>query len=443
MISKRIFIFALLALHLVSSLAQNGDIFRGRTSVLTRSFWQNWFMQMGMDMSLQNPYGYNFAGVFPNGKSFGLDVALDKRFTPGFGVRTKLNWENSIKLLENGHAVWLAPFNEPGVNRERGGYISFVGDIQFSVPGLFLGYDEVRRWDLLAYPRAGIVYNFGVSKGSPVAGFGIGGTYRLDSRWALYADMAYQMTSSGFVGVVEDTGTGSNSNGYFDVCLGVQLSLGRSGFTAVEEADDTHKGSVLTNPFWQNWFVQAGVDMSLQNPYGCNFSDVFPKGKSFGVDVAVGKWFTPEVALRLKLNWENGLLKNNHLEWIAPGGRNGINHDEGGYLLATGDVMFNVHNIFCGYDAQRKWCLSVYPRAGLIRNFAINSASPVVGLGVENSYRLTESISLYADVDYQVTTSESSAGMTGMGVSAGSNGFFDLSIGVQIDLGRENSWKVF
>lgn len=415
---------------------------REKYSVVTRSFWDNWFVQMGMDMSLQNPYGYNFADVFPNGKSFGLDVALGKRFTPGLGLRAKLNWENGIKLLENGHAAWLAPFDQVGVNREKGGYMAFVGDIQLSLLGLLAGYDDSRRWDVSAYPRAGIVYNFGVAKGAPLLGFGIGSTYRIDRRWAVYADMAYQMTSSGFVGVVKDTGTGSNSNGYFDLNLGVQIDIGgNQGFTKASDADSNERGRVVTNPFWSNWFVQAGLDMSLQNPYGCNFSKVIPKGMSFGLDAAVGKWFTPEVALRAKVNWENGLVKNDRLEWIAPAGRNGENYRKGGYVLMTADVLLNVHHIFFGYDEQRRWQLSAYPRAGLIHNFAIDSASPVVGVGIENTYRLNDRVSLFADVDYQATTSESSAGHTGMGVSSGSNGFFDLSVGVQIDLGSGMHWS--
>ena len=49
--------------------------------------------------------------------------------------------------------------------------------------------------------------------------------------------------------------------------------------------------TVRTEGFWQDWFVQMGLDMTLQNPYGYDFSKVFPNGKSFGLDVAVGKWF--------------------------------------------------------------------------------------------------------------------------------------------------------
>ena len=57
--------------------------------------------------------------------------------------------------------------------------------------------------------------------------------------------------------------------------------------------------AIVTNSLWRNWFLQLGVDMSLQNPYGCNFAHVFPNGKSFGVDAALGKWFSPYVGGRL------------------------------------------------------------------------------------------------------------------------------------------------
>lgn len=85
------------------------------------SFWSNWYVQAGLDMSLQNPYGHDFIGeVFPNGKTFGLNVAMGKWFTPVFGLRGRMNWENGIKLLKNGHDNWLAPFYNPGKIWRRG-----------------------------------------------------------------------------------------------------------------------------------------------------------------------------------------------------------------------------------------------------------------------------------------------------------------------------------
>ena len=74
----------------------------------------------------------------------------------------------------------------------------------------------------------------------------------------------------------------------------------------------------LLNPFWDNWFVQAGLGMSLINAYGENFMDVFPNGKTFGVNLGFGKWFTPEFGLRVGFNWQNGIIGNNHLVgWIS------------------------------------------------------------------------------------------------------------------------------
>ena len=156
----------------------------------------------------------------------------------------------------------------------------------------------------------------------------------------------------------------------------------------------------VTGTLWQNWFVQAGLDMSLQNPYQCNFSEVFPKGKTFGVDVALGKWFTPHVALRGKVNWENGLsiFKNKHLEWVGPAEDPQSNMGKGGYAVFCVDVPISIKNIFMDYDPDQIWNLYVYPKAGLGCNFAIHSASPTVGVGVGGTYRIKKRLSVYTDI---------------------------------------------
>lgn len=224
-------LFSFFAFCAVNSQNTNGAVHK--FAVETNSFWDNWYIQVGLDMSLQNPYGHSFKNVFPNGKSFGVNAAAGRWFTPGLGLRGKVNWENGIGLFENGHASWLAPFDEPGVNMDKGGYLSVVGDIQFDVHNIIWGYEVDRLWNLQVFPRAGIVYNFGVSKGSPLVGIGIGNTFRINDRLKIYFDVAYQMVSSGFVGVEKETGTGSNSNGYFDFSGGLQINLGKSTFKRV------------------------------------------------------------------------------------------------------------------------------------------------------------------------------------------------------------------
>ena len=200
------------------------------------------------------------------------------------------------------------------------------------------------------------------------------------------------------------------------------------------------KQQTVTGSIWGNWFVQAGLDMTLQNPYGCNFSQVFPKGKTFGLDVALGKWFSPHVAVRGKVNWENGLplFENKHLEWVGPAEDPTSNIDEGGIVILSVDCPVSVKNIFMDYDPDQKWNFYVFPRAGLGCNLAISSSSPMVGVGLGGTYKVKGRLSVYADMAYQVNTSEFTGGVsgTGMSVAAGSNGFFDFNVGVQIDLGK-------
>ena len=443
-------------------------------TVRTNGFWQDWFVQAGLDMTLQNPYGYDFSKVFPNGKTFGLDVAAGKWFSHQVGYRVKFNWENRLPLLKNDHANWLAPFDQPGVNRDKGGYIALYADALMNLHNLFGAYRADRTWNLSLYPRIGVNYNFGVSKGALLAGVGVLNTYRLSDRWSLYGDIAYIMTGSGFVGSekVEGTGTGSNSNGYLTIGIGAQVALGKThapvqttptppnlGGEAMEENEKSYapvqttptppnlggedeSAGVLTNGIWDNWFVQVGLDMSLMNPYGCNFSKVIPKGMTFGLNGALGKWFTPEFALRARVQWENGLIPNNGVEWLPPADNPKQNYKKGGLATIAFDAMLNLTNVAAGYDPERKWHTTGYVRAGIITQFVVGSASPLAGAGLEETYRLNDRLRLFGALGYQVSTSEGLGyGMTGMDVAAGSNGFFDIDFGIRYDLGRNRFYR--
>ena len=155
---KRLFLYMMLALVPVGTRAQ-GVFEAGEEprTVRTNGFWQDWFVQVVLDMTLQNPYGYDFSKVFPNGKSFGLDVAVGKWFSHQVGYRGKFNWENRLPLLKNDHANWLAPFDRPGVNREKGGYIALYGDVLLNLHNLF-GAAELTWWvsDMLLGKGSGL-----------------------------------------------------------------------------------------------------------------------------------------------------------------------------------------------------------------------------------------------------------------------------------------------
>ena len=446
---RRYIVFLMLGLCMAETRAQvfqaepggitdTGNHGASENVVVADGFWKNWFVQFGLDMTLQNPYGYDFSKVFPNGKSFGLDVAVGKWFSHQVGFRGKFNWENKLPLLKNGHANWLAPFDQPGENRRKGGYIALYGDVLLNLHNLFGDYRPDRTWNLSLYPRIGVNYNFGVSKGALNAGIGVLNTYRINDRWSVYGDIAYIMTGSGFVGAekVEGTGTGSNSNGYLSIGIGAQVELGPIRRNEKGEMRNEKLG-VLTNGIWDNWFVQAGMDMSLLNPYGCNFSKVIPKGMTFGLNGALGKWFTPEFALRGRVQWENGLIPNNGVEWLPPVEDPKKNYKKGGLMAVSIDAMLNLTNVIAGYDPSRKWETSAYLRMGVITQFIEGSGSPLAGAGLEETYRLNDRLSLFGALGYQVSTSEGMGyGHTGMDVAAGSNGFFDIDFGIRYDLGH-------
>lgn len=413
-------------------------------AVLTTPLNRNWYVQTGIDISLQKPYSYEFSDAFKEGASWGLNVALGRWFTPEIGLRVRLNWENGIPLFGWNKANWIAPFYEPGKNMKRGGYLVGSGDVQFDVHNIFFGYSPDRCWNMQVFPRVGIAYNFGVSKGSPLIGVGIGNTFRVGKKknTILFADIIYNAVSSGFTGhETTNTGTGSGHNAFVDIDFGVQFNLGdETGFHKASNVYADEEEVEVCRSLWSNWFVQAGLDMTLQFPYDHDYSDVFSKGRSFGLNAAVGKWFSPQIAVRLKANWENGfpLFRNKKLEWIACGESGKSNMDQGGYLAGDLDVMLSVHNLFWAYRPERKWNAIVFARAGLATNLAIGSGSPLVGCGFGITRRLTDRLSIYGDMAYQMITSEFFEGvaMTGMSVSTGHNAFMDFNVGVQWDLGR-------
>lgn len=209
---------------------------------------------------------------------------------------------------------------------------------------------------------------------------------------------------------------------------------------AQDNTNASQQDVIVCKNFWDGWFVEAGLDMTLHNPYGHNFSQVIPKGTSFGLNGGIGKWFSPDIGLRGRVNWENGfpLFENKKLEWVAPAGANGINMDEGGCLLVYLDVLLDVKNLFNGYDPDKKWTFLVIPRMGIASNLATNSGSPFVGAGVGCNRTINKRLSLYGDFAVHIITSEyyGDVGPTGMSVQSGSNSFFILNVGVRWNLGK-------
>lgn len=398
----------------------------------TKTFWDNWFVQFGADMTVQKPHGHAFKDALSKGTSFGVDVAVGKWFTREVALRGKLCWDNGII---DSRAEWLAPFNQPGVNHDKGGFLSFVGDAMLDLHNVFGEYREERMWNAQVFLRAGAVYNFGCDKGSPLIGLGLANQFRLSDKWGLYADVAYNGVSSGFtMDPSTATGIGSGSNMYFTLDMGVTYRLGdpkRHRFGKEISVNSFKSGGI-----WRNWFIQYGVDMTLYNPCEKSFKNVFPDGVTMGLDFAVGKWFSPLVGARGKINLENFLIENKNLKWLPyDEDKHKSNYDGGGCLMAYCDVLLSAKHILMGYVEDEKWDMYAFGRMGLGKNRSIDSLSPVVGAGIGTTYRLGRHLSIYLDTAYQGITSEFFSGVSWSGATGGRfNGIWDINLGLQVKI---------
>ncbi len=414
-------------------------------SIMTNSFWDNWYAQVGADMNLTFLKDHSIKDVFPNGKSFGINAAIGKWFSPEIGVRLKTTWNNGI--LKNDHNTWLKPYGMPGENHRKGGFVTVLGDIQLNLHNLISVYNPSRRWNLIAGIRGGAWLDIGSRAGAPILGMGIINTYRLSNRWRLMADVGYHFVASinGYA-----SGKGHGGNSFAEITIGAEMGLSKNNtFHKLSQKDNAR--SAVINSFWDNWFVQAGIGMSLINPCGTNFANVFPNGSTWGINVGLGKWFTPEIGIRGGLNWQNGILINYDAAYLHP--REGspetidtepVKASEGdpnkhSYVAVYADVFFNLHNIIGGYVNSRSWNAIVYPRLGLVRNFASEfEEGPILGIGTEQTITLNNKLKLFADLNYQVTTGSFLDGKFDSG-DTGSNGWFDLNVGIQYEFGK-NWW---
>lgn len=410
--------------------------------VVTNSFWDNWYGQLGVDMNLLFPSGHSVKDVFPNGKSFGVNVAVGKWFTPEFGGRFKVVWNNGI--LSNDYNTWLQPYGVPGGNHREGGFLNFIWDVQVNMHNLLGTYNPNRKWDLIVAPRAGGWWDIGTSKGCPILGIGFINTYRLSNKWSLYVDAGYQFVAS-INGVASGTDHGGNS--FAEINVGVQYDFGKKSsdgkWKKISEVREDEDGVAL-NHFWDNWFVQAGLGMSLQNPYGTNFANVFPNGSTFGINLGLGKWFSPEAGVRGGVNWQNGLIPNKQAHYLDSKDGTILNYKKHGFISLYADLFLNLHNIIGGYDKNRVWNAIVYPRMGLAENFSSTySECPILGIGTEHTFKINDRMKLYADASYQVTTGgfldARFSGSENQGLSH--SGWFDFNIGVQYDLGQVVGWN--
>ena len=209
-----------------------------------------------------------------------------------------------------------------------------------------------------------------------------------------------------------------------------QESVQSAGATeSVEYSTDKYK--VETNSFWDNWFISIGAGGQVY--FGDHDKQVsFGERISPALDIAVGKWFSPEIGVRLMYN---GLSAKGATRWGAAhstgeeveGWGTGLYKSKFNYFNFQADAMFNLSNIFCGYNEKRVYNCSPYIGLGVMKVTDAPKETAVSGLfGILNSLRLCSALDLNLDLRGTLVDDD----FDGEPGGRGGEGMFSATIGL-------------
>ena len=214
------------------------------------------------------------------------------------------------------------------------------------------------------------------------------------------------------------------------------ISLG----TFAQDETPTEKYSVATNSFWSNWFVQVGADWnawySAQEKGEGYSKSPFKKFRSNpGASIAIGKWFTPGIGLRTKVQGIWG-------KYVDADGDEKTNEGNGNkYWVVNEQVMFNLSNLFCGYNENRVWNVIPFVGAGVGRSMTYNQYALDYSAGIQSSWKVAKKLNVYAEVgvnsfDHDI---DGCAGNARNTFTRRCNNFYG-EVGLTFNLGKGN-WK--
>ena len=208
-------------------------------SVATNSFWSNWFVQVGGDynawysnqehgLGLDNCDHY---GLFAKQRrTFGASVAVGKWFSPGFGLRTKLQLGKAKKV------------GMVGVSKLD--YWTLNEHLLFNMSNLLCGYNPDRVWNVTPFIGGGVTRNESISLYAMQLSVGINSSWKLSRLLDLYAEVGWNRMEEDFDGYegynqrAKHHGYGwedKDNNLYAEI--GLTFKLGKSGWNKTPNVD--------------------------------------------------------------------------------------------------------------------------------------------------------------------------------------------------------------
>jgi len=181
------------------------------------------------------------------------------------------------------------------------------------------------------------------------------------------------------------------------------LLMSAVGAMAQSESADSTK-LVLNRNFGRNWFVSVGGGAQMY--FGdYNKQMDFADRLSPALDIAVGKWFTPDIGLRLMysgLEYKGLTANGSHSTGtLYAGTKNGskLYNQKIKYYHFQTDVMLNFSNLLFGYNPTRFYSASPYVGLGWMVAYKHPQSHEVSAtIGLLNSFRLSKAFDLNLDI---------------------------------------------
>ena len=166
--------------------------------------------------------------------------------------------------------------------------------------------------------------------------------------------------------------------------------------TEAAEKTQYDKYAVVTNGFWDNWFISGGVGASVLLGDYDNKGD-FGKRISPTINIAVGKWFTPGLGLRLQYSGlqAKGFIPGDNGSNYADGRADGMYKQKFNYMNLHADAMFNLMALFGGYNPDRVYELIPYAGFGMTHVYsAPHRQTMSVNAGLINRFRISDAFDI-------------------------------------------------
>jgi len=197
------------------------------------------------------------------------------------------------------------------------------------------------------------------------------------------------------------------------------------------ESIPTSKHRIVTNGFWDNWFIDLGADhlsfySNQEHGLGMNKNPFWTGRRSWGLDLSVGKWATPVFGMRVKgqANWGT----------IVTDGVDATYQRTINQFSVSVQPMVSLVNLFAGYKPGRIYNGSLYAGFGMIENTTTSNCSMLMDLGYLSTFNITKRFHINLDL-YVRASEDDMDGYTKGGFSPRVFKTRDLQFGVSAGIG--------